>query len=280
VTTTTAVEPYAGGAQSGGSDYAYDGDGRRVKKVSASEVTVFVYDAAGTLIAEYGGAQPQAGSVSYLTRDTLGSTRVVTGQSGTVHSRHDYLPFGEEIDVLSVPGSGRGDFSSYNYGTVRQKFTGYERDDEIDLDYAQARYFSSQAGRFISIDPILSSGKAGNPQTWNRYIYALNNPVNVVDPLGLDPIWLTQYNKERGLTAVRSIDSSDNSLQSLLDAGWQKATFDENGEFRYTADNGAGGVEVAVLLSNGLWKWAGEYDNQVTGNPTPAAPTTQIHRAL
>ncbi len=40
-------------------------------------------------------------------------------------------------------------------------------------------------GRFMSPDPLLSSGRPTNPQTWNRYAYALNNPVRIVDPTGL-----------------------------------------------------------------------------------------------
>ncbi len=41
--------------------------------------------------------------------------------------------------------------------TIRQKFTSYERDGETQLDYAQARYFSSQQGRFTSVDPLPAS---------------------------------------------------------------------------------------------------------------------------
>ncbi|MFL6286024.1 MAG: RHS repeat domain-containing protein [Pyrinomonadaceae bacterium] len=175
----------AGGAQAGGAEYAYDGDGKRVKKVWGSQSTVFVYDAAGALIAEYGGAQSQAGGASYLTQDTLGSTRAVTGQSGEVKSRHDYLPFGEEIGGLTVANSGRENFASYNYGTVRQKFTSYERDNETNLDYAQARYYTNTQGRFTSPDPLLTSGKAGDPQSWNRFSYAANNPLKYIDPTGL-----------------------------------------------------------------------------------------------
>jgi RHS repeat-associated protein len=175
----------AGGAQAGGSEYAYDGDGRRVKKVTGGLTTVFVYDAGGALVAEYGGAQSQAGGVSYLTQDALGSTRAVTGQNGEVKSRHDYLPFGEEIDGLKAPNSGRASFASYNYGTVRQKFTGYERDDETGLEYAQARYFSSVQARFTSVDPLPASAKPTNPQTWNRYAYVSNNPLASTDPTGM-----------------------------------------------------------------------------------------------
>ncbi|MGI8544190.1 MAG: hypothetical protein ACR2MD_12050, partial [Aridibacter sp.] len=39
--------------------YFYDGDGKRVKKVTASEEIVFVYDAGGKLVAEYSSQTPQ-----------------------------------------------------------------------------------------------------------------------------------------------------------------------------------------------------------------------------
>jgi RHS repeat-associated protein len=76
------------------------------------------------------------------------------------------------------------DYSSETDG-LRQKFTGYERDIETGLDYAQARYYGSIMGRFTSPDPLLSSGEPENPQTWNRYSYALNNPLLYTDPFGL-----------------------------------------------------------------------------------------------
>jgi RHS repeat-associated protein len=174
----------AGGAQVGCASYAYDGGGKRVRKVADGVTTVFAYDAAGALVAEYGGAQPQAGGVSYLTQDALGSTRAVTGRDGQVRSRHDYLPFGEEVDGLKIANTGREGFTSYSHGTVRQKFTGYERDIESELDYAQARYYNSKHGRFTSVDPLMSSADIANPQTFNRYAYVGNNPINIIDPTG------------------------------------------------------------------------------------------------
>jgi RHS repeat-associated protein len=65
-------------------------------------------------------------------------------------------------------------------------FTGKERDAETGLDYFGARYFSGAQGRFTTADPLMASAKASNPQTWNRYAYALNNPLKFVDPDGLE----------------------------------------------------------------------------------------------
>src|SRR5206468_1038430 len=56
--------------------YRYDGEGRRVVK-EAGAATAYVYDAAGSLAAEYGGVSSLAGTV-YVTADHLGSTRLVT----------------------------------------------------------------------------------------------------------------------------------------------------------------------------------------------------------
>lgn len=67
-----------------------------------------------------------------------------------------------------------------------QKFTGKERDGETGLDYFGARYFSGAQGRFASPDPYMPSADVKDPQSWNRYAYARNNPLRYIDPNGLD----------------------------------------------------------------------------------------------
>lgn len=66
------------------------------------------------------------------------------------------------------------------------KFTGKERDTETGLDFFQARYMSAAQGRFTSPDPLGNFvANAADPQTWNLYAYARNNPLVFVDPTGL-----------------------------------------------------------------------------------------------
>jgi RHS repeat-associated protein len=67
---------------------------------------------------------------------------------------------------------------------VRKKFTGYERDNETDLDFAQARYHNFALGRFSSPDPENYGADEGDPQSWNGYSYSRNNPHLLVDPDG------------------------------------------------------------------------------------------------
>ena len=169
-----------------GTTYSYDGDGKRVTKVSGGVTTVFVYNALGQLVAEYSSAAAEANGTQYLTSDHLGTPRVVTLADGAVKSRHDYLPFGEELFAnMGERRTGQGYAEQFGVKDgVRQQFTGYERDNETGLDYAQARYFSSAQGRFTSVDPLLASGRPAMPQSWNRYSYVLNNPLRLVDPTG------------------------------------------------------------------------------------------------
>jgi RHS repeat-associated protein len=190
--------------------YAYDGEGRRVRRYNANNgvVTWFVYDAFGNVAAEYTNTTPTGTTTEYLTTDHLGSTRLVTGQSGAELRCLDYLPFGQE---LAASTSGRG--SCFPTGTqvtypttsadvLTQKFTGKERDTESGLDYFVARYFSSPQGRFTGPDPfnILMevddrdefTAHISNPQNWNKYAYVWNNPFKYVDPTG-EAVYLVTY---------------------------------------------------------------------------------------
>jgi RHS repeat-associated protein len=173
-------------------EYFYDGEGKRIKKYvpSTGETTIFVYSS-GKLVAEYSTVvePPETAKVAYTTTDHLGSPRVIADQFGQVRSRRDFLPFGESININVGARS-----TALNYGSttdnVRQKFTGYQKDAETSLDFAEARMYENRFGRFTAVDPLLASGKSANPQTFNRFIYVGNNPIITTDPLGLD--WYRQ----------------------------------------------------------------------------------------
>jgi len=110
---------------------------------------------------------------SFYHLDTLGSVRAVTNAVGDVIRRDDYHAFGE----AGTPPVG---------DPIR--FTGKERDAETALDYFGARYYRNLAGRFTTVDPVIDFKQAPqNPQRWNRYSYALNDPLKFVDPDGRNP---------------------------------------------------------------------------------------------
>jgi len=165
--------------------YTYDGDGKRVQKSTgklywygmASNVLA-ESDAVGTITDEFIffdgrriARRKSTSEVNYYSADHLGTSRVVTNASGTVLDDSDFYPFGGERVVTSASGN-------------TYKFTGKERDAESGLDNFGARYNSPELGRFMSVDPSGVSVKLHNPQTLNRYTYALNNPLAYVDPNG------------------------------------------------------------------------------------------------
>lgn len=188
--------------------YWYDGDGKRVKKYSFEVnewvTTIFIYDASGKLVEEYSTkvAPPQYAKVSYLTNDHLGSPRITTDQHGQTTSRRDFQPFGEEIAT-----SQRIEGLGYTNDTIRQKFTGYERDNETELDFAQARYYSSNLGRFSSPDIFWKDSDFRDPQSWNKYVYVRNAPINLIDQTG-EKATVTIDVDEKNKTGVIRIKAS------------------------------------------------------------------------
>jgi RHS repeat-associated protein len=120
-----------------------------------------------------------AQDVQYYHLDAIGNVRAVTNQSGTIVERHDYLPFGEECTTGacgSNPGIALGQ---------PKHFTGKERDTETGLDYFGARYYRGSLARFTTVDPAMSATLGlHDPQKWNRYAYARNNPFRYIDPDG------------------------------------------------------------------------------------------------
>jgi RHS repeat-associated protein len=73
----------------------------------------------------------------------------------------------------------------------KHHFTSYERDAESGQDYAVNRFHNFNVGRFTSADR--ASGSPANPQSWNRYSYGTNDPVNRSDQAGLDDDELPFY---------------------------------------------------------------------------------------
>jgi RHS repeat-associated protein len=256
---TTAVQPGIGTVT-----YTYDGDGRRVMKaVSTGLQTVYVYDIGGKLVAEYssGAASVPPCHTCFLSSDHLGSTRLVTDENGNTVSRHDYIPFGEEIAANS--GGRDGTFGAQDF--VNQKFTGKERDQETGLDYFGARYFGSALGRFTSPDPLMASAHASNPQSWNRYAYALNNPLRFVDPDGMDvPAACAQDKNCQIVVKVNVIyDKTVNNGKGFTDA--QKKAFEKDQIAKAQKDFGNSNIKLDVTYTQGSYTVDSNGKTQISG---------------
>jgi RHS repeat-associated protein len=172
-----------------GATYTYDGDGRRVQK---SDGTLYWVDdsfeplSVGTtsgITQDYIFLNGQriafvplsSGNPYYYLSDHLGSDTVVaSGDGKTIQWEADYFPFGALRTVIT------------NLTNNPYQFTGYEYDSGTGYNYAVARFEAGRWGSFLSPDPFLGSADVSNPQSLNRYSYVLNNPVNMVDPFGLE----------------------------------------------------------------------------------------------
>jgi RHS repeat-associated protein len=185
----------------GNQSYIYDGEGKRVRKLIGENIRM-IYGISGELLSEYNGttgaiqkeyiygangltATIESSNTQYLTEDHLGSPRIATNSSGAVTLRKDFKPFGEEITAGT---GGRSAGQGWGAGNnLRQQFTAYERDNESDLDYAQARYYNPKHGRFTGVDPInITKARMLDPQRFNLYAYVRNNPLKFNDPKGED----------------------------------------------------------------------------------------------
>ena len=155
---------------------------------STTSTTLFAYDESGHLIGEYdetGTAIREtvylydmplvlktSGSTYYIHTDQLGTPQQLTDSLGAVVWSAQYDPFGKA--VVNEDPDGDGERVTFN-----QRFPGQYYDRETGLYYNYYRYYNSDAGRFVSSDPI---GLVGGS---NTYIYVRSDPMTWIDPLGL-----------------------------------------------------------------------------------------------
>lgn len=160
--------------------YAYDAFGRRRSATINGQTTKTLYDGWNPIQLQSGGSVIEnqltglgldayyartrsSVSESYLT-DALGSTLELRNAAQAQTVQYTYDPYGNT--------------SASTTSTNTLKYTGREQD-LTDLYYYRNRYYMPSISRFISEDPI---GLAGGV---NLYGYVVNNPVNLIDSLGL-----------------------------------------------------------------------------------------------
>jgi RHS repeat-associated protein len=169
--------------------YGYNGLGMRVRATTSLGTTRHLYDAGGNLAAELGGTGTPLRLYSYYPAidAPLSMYNVATGASyyyatqvpghvtglfdgaGNVVNSYRYTPFGDmeagsPQETLTNP----------------LRYMAREMDDNTGLYYVRNRWYDPALGRFVSEDPIGLDGGI------NHYAYAGNDPVNFLDPTGLD----------------------------------------------------------------------------------------------
>ena len=172
--------------------YIYDAEGRRVRSTRNGTTVDYMYGLGGEVAEMNSGGSLNRAEIYFAGAhlatftnpmmyfnhsDWLGTERVRSSASGTQAETCTNLPFG---DGASCTGS---DTSPLHY-------TGDEHDSESNTEHTQFRQLSTTQGRWLSPDPYMGSMDLTNPQSLNRYAYVSNNPLNAVDPVGLDQVKL------------------------------------------------------------------------------------------
>lgn len=184
---------------------AYDPMGRRVEKNVDGQITSYLHDGDQVLV-EYDGSGSELrryvygpgidepismiidGKAYYYQFDGQGSVIAVSDDAG------NYL----EIYAYSVYGKPNGTSCLGN----PYLYTSRAYDAETGLYYYRARYYNPQIGRFLQVDPI------GYSDGMNLYAYVSNNPLMLIDPLGLCSVARTLDWIQGGLDAIGIFDPS------------------------------------------------------------------------
>jgi RHS repeat-associated protein len=156
----------------------------------------------GDLVAHYvrgNGLASQidsGGAAFYYHTDAGGNVTQLTSAGGTVINEYEYLPFGEELSAVEGrqnPFGFAGETGALDIGHGRL--------------FMRNRTYDPSLGRFVETDPIdLEGGET------NLYLYASNNPVNYIDPLGLV--------RETGPNGpTNKADQLNGLLDSIVDTG-------------------------------------------------------------
>jgi RHS repeat-associated protein len=163
----------------------------------------YIYTPGGQILAQQAynaGAEPnEPNDLYFYIHDRLGSVRLVISDAGDVNNSYTYSPSGEM-------------FASECAETVYNPFlfTGQWWDPEIQQYYLRARMYSPLLSRFTGRDPILSQFE--EPLTLHKYLYCVNNPLNLIDPRG-----------EWSLTVGASV-AAEVTFKFLNRGGWMNKT--------------------------------------------------------
>jgi RHS repeat-associated protein len=178
--------------------YTYDGDGLRVRRqVTGGETThyhhgpdgnlLFTTDGSGNITASYVWIGRSLAAIldgptlvtdlHYTHLDRRGSVVALTDAAGNVEARYASQPYGGTFADVSPGGLESNPFTFIGGLGVTDEGDG--------LFYMKQRFYDSKTGRFIQRDPLGFSSTSAN-----LYQYAGNNPVNAVDPSGLQFIRL------------------------------------------------------------------------------------------
>ncbi|OCG58028.1 hypothetical protein A9G41_09035 [Gilliamella sp. Nev5-1] len=131
----------------------------------------------------HGNAQQDNIKLYWYQNDHLGTPIALTGSLGDTLYECQYNAYGQIINETYH----QDDIDSLPNNPLR--FQGQYYDEETGLHYNLNRYYDPFTGRYITQDPLGILGGL------NSYQYANNDPIDLIDPLGLECKWFIVGNK-------------------------------------------------------------------------------------
>ena len=182
----------------------YNGEGQRIQKKEAGEVTNYFYEdgmVSYTTGADTGEKLIQ--NLSGLEDNVIYAEQKITGKAGTASDYQDFLYTkdiqGSTSSILNKDTKGElsyeyddfGETSIHGSSALKNEicYTGGIYDESTGLYYLNARYYDPENGRFLTEDTY--RGEVNDPDTLHLYAYCKNNPINYVDPSGHFPLQLS-----------------------------------------------------------------------------------------
>jgi RHS repeat-associated protein len=133
----------------------------------------------GQAVATFSSRSDAVTSTRYLHRDHVGSVTHVTNETGTLVDSFAYDAWGARRN----PSNWQDYAGQPPAPLLRQpQFTGHEGLHDVGIVHMNGRIYDPKLGRVLSADPFVQF--AGDGQSYNRYSYALNNPLAYTDPSG------------------------------------------------------------------------------------------------
>jgi RHS repeat-associated protein len=203
-------------------------------------------------------------------RDHLGNTRVVLTQDGEdfkILQDNNYYPFGMSISSMTYTSLTPGPC-----GQNRYMYNGKEFQPEFGLDWLDygARFYDPQIGRWHVIDP-----HAENYFPVSPYAYVGNNPINYIDPFGLDTFNINVGNQTIDRISVKNSEShtfnvvnGDKTTTNTLDInddGLVKFPASGDGFGRYGTEDEGGDHYLKPDAAAALFGLTTEMTNEIDG---------------
>lgn len=239
---------------------------------SAIAAAVAVQFATVPLAYAGGGSYPASSTINWVLSDAIGSALVELDSSGDRLTHSLYEPFGRLEESVGT-------------GGVRY-FAGHPFSEAAGLNYMVARWQDPEAGVFLSVDPLVPD--EWDPQSYNAFAYARNNPISMYDPTGREftfpgfeievewgPITHVQVDENGNEVSSTTLGAGGGELGAFANwlsttrLGKNSSSSNQPSQSGGTPMSGDGGGIQGDAAAVGGDIWDGVEEMVVTGQPTP-----------